>query len=55
MLRINVVTIFPAFFPGPLGQSILSRAKEAGLVEYHIIDRRDFTHDRHRTVDYAPY
>ena len=55
MLRINVVTIFPAFFPGPLGQSILSRAKEAGLVEYHVIDLRDFTHDRHRTVDDAPY
>ena len=55
MLRINVVTIFPDFFAGPLGLSILGRAKEAGIVEYHVIDLRDFTHDRHRTVDDAPY
>jgi len=55
MLRINVVTIFPDFFAGPLGISILGRAREAGLVEYRIIDLRDFTHDRHRTVDDAPY
>ena len=55
MLRINVVTIFPDFFAGPLGLSILSRAREAGIVEYRVIDLRDFTHDRHRTVDDAPY
>jgi len=54
-LRINVVTIFPEFFGGPLGLSIPARARDAGLVEYHIIDLRDFTHDRHRTVDDAPY
>jgi tRNA (guanine37-N1)-methyltransferase len=55
MLRINVVTIFPDFFAGPLGLSIPSRAREAGGVEYNIVDLRDFTHDRHRTVDDAPY
>ena len=55
MLRINVVTIFPEFFATPLGLSIPSRAKEAGSVEYRIIDLRDYTHDRHRTVDDAPY
>jgi tRNA (guanine37-N1)-methyltransferase len=55
MLRINVVTIFPEFFAGPLGLSILGRAKEAGLVEYRIVDLRDYTRDRHRTVDDAPY
>ena len=55
MLRINVVTIFPDFFAGPLGLSILGRAKEAGIVEYRVVDLRDFTHDRHRTVDDAPY
>lgn len=55
MLRINVVTIFPEFFAGPLGLSILARAKEAGIVEYRVIDLRDFTHDKHRTVDDAPY
>jgi tRNA (guanine37-N1)-methyltransferase len=55
VLRINVVTIFPDFFAAPLGLSIPSRAKEAGGVEYHVVDLRDFTHDRHRTVDDAPY
>jgi tRNA (guanine37-N1)-methyltransferase len=54
-LRINVITIFPEFFAGPLGLSIPSRAREAGLVDYRIVDLRDFTHDRHRTVDDAPY
>jgi len=54
-LRINVVTIFPEFFAGPLGLSIPSRARDAALVEYRIVDLRDFTHDRHRTVDDAPY
>jgi tRNA (guanine37-N1)-methyltransferase len=55
MLRINVVTIFPDFFAGPLALSILSRAREAGAVEYRVVDLRDFTHDKHRTVDDAPY
>ena len=55
MLRINVVTIFPDFFAGPLGVSIPSRARDAGLAEYRVVDLRDFTHDRHRTVDDAPY
>jgi tRNA (guanine37-N1)-methyltransferase len=54
-LKITVVTIFPDFFSGPLGLSIPARAKEAGAVEYNVIDLRDFTHDRHRTVDDAPY
>ena len=55
MLRINVITIFPEFFAGPLGLSILGRAKEAGITEYRVIDLRDFTKDRHRTVDDQPY
>ena len=55
MLRINVVTIFPEFFAGPLGLSILGRAKDAGIAEYRVLDLRDFTHDKHRTVDDAPY
>jgi tRNA (guanine37-N1)-methyltransferase len=54
MLRINIITIFPEFF-APLALSIPSRAKDAGGVEYHVVDLRDFTHDRHRTVDDAPY
>lgn len=54
-LRINVVTIFPEFFSGPLGLSIPSRAAAAGSVRYNLVDLRDFTHDKHRTVDDAPY
>jgi tRNA (guanine37-N1)-methyltransferase len=55
MMRINIVTIFPDFFTGPLSCSIPKRAREAGLVEYRIVDLRDHTHDRHRTVDDVPF
>ena len=54
-MRINIVSIFPDFFRGPLGLSIPKRAAEAGLVEYRLVDLRDFTHDAHRTVDDLPY
>ena len=54
-LRINVVTIFPEFFTGPLGLSIPEKARASGGVEYNIVDLRDFTHDKHRTVDDYPY
>jgi tRNA (guanine37-N1)-methyltransferase len=54
-VRINIVTIFPAFFREPLGLSIPGRAAAAGLVEYRVIDLRDHAHDRHRTVDDYPY
>ncbi|NJD11555.1 MAG: tRNA (guanosine(37)-N1)-methyltransferase TrmD [Gemmatimonadetes bacterium] len=50
-MRINIVTIFPAFFDGPLGLSIPARAAARGLVEYRLVDLRQYTHDRHRTVD----
>jgi tRNA (guanine37-N1)-methyltransferase len=55
MMRINIVTIFPAFFEAPLGLSIPGRAAAAGLVEYRVVDLRDFTRDRHRTVDDEPF
>lgn len=55
MLRVNVVTIFPEFFADPLSLSILGRAQGAGLVDFRVLDLRDFTRDRHRTVDDAPY
>jgi tRNA (guanine37-N1)-methyltransferase len=55
MLQVNIVTIFPEFFTGPLSLSIPMRAAAAGVVSYRVIDLRDFTHDRHRTVDDAPY
>ena len=54
-MRINIVTLFPDFFREPLGLSIPGRAAAAGLVEYRVVDLRDFTHDRHRTVDDYPY
>jgi tRNA (guanine37-N1)-methyltransferase len=54
-VRINLVTIFPEFFAAPLGISIPARAAAAGQVEYRIVDLRDYTHDRHRTVDDYPY
>lgn len=54
-MRIHIVTIFPDFFRGPLGISIPGRAARAGLVDYDLVDLRDFTHDRHRTVDALPY
>ena len=55
MLRINVVTIFPQFFEGPLSLSIPAKAAAAGSVEYRLVDLRDHTHDRHRTVDDYPF
>jgi len=55
MLTINVITIFPDFFVGPLGLSIPARAKAAGGVEYRLVDLRDFTTDKHKTVDDSPY
>ena len=55
MLRISIVTIFPDFFAAPLALSIPARAAAAGSVGYRVIDLRDFTHDKHRTVDDAPF
>ena len=52
---INVVTIFPEFFAAPLGLSIPARAAVAGSVTFNIVNLRDYTHDRHRTVDDTPY
>src|SRR5213596_1180106 len=55
MLTINVVTLFPEVFEGPLRVSILGRAAERGLVRYRIVQLRDYTHDRHKTVYDYPY
>ena len=54
-MRINVVTIFPEFFAAPLALSIPARAAAAGQVTYRVVDLRDYTHDRHRSVDDYPY
>jgi tRNA (guanine37-N1)-methyltransferase len=54
-MRFDLITIFPEFFGGPLDYGIVRRAREAKLIETHIHDLRDFTHDRHRTVDDRPF
>ena len=54
-MKFEIVTIFPEFFRGPLEHGIIRRAREAGLVEVEVVDLRDFTHDRHRTVDDRPF
>jgi len=55
MQRINVVTLFPDWFTAPLASSILGRAAAAELVKYRVVQLRDYTHDKHHTVDDAPY
>lgn len=54
-MRFDLITIFPGFFTGPLDYGIVRRAREARLIETHVHDVRDFTHDRHRTVDDRPF
>ncbi len=54
-MRFDIITIFPEFFGGPLDYGIVRRAREAKLIDAHIHDLRDFTHDRHRTVDDRPF
>jgi len=53
-MRVDVVTIFPAYL-APLELSLIGRAREQGLLDVAVHDLRDFTHDRHRTVDDTPY
>jgi len=54
-LRIDLVTIFPGMLEGPLGDGIVRRARDAGLVDIRVHDLRDYTEDRHRSVDDAPF
>jgi tRNA (guanine37-N1)-methyltransferase len=54
-MHFDLVTIFPDFFRGPLDYGILRRAREAGLVEIGVHDLREFTRDRHHTVDDRPF
>jgi tRNA (guanine37-N1)-methyltransferase len=55
MLTVNVVTLFPEWFAAPFATSILGRAAKAGLVRFRVVQLRDYTHDKHQTVDDAPY
>jgi tRNA (guanine37-N1)-methyltransferase len=54
-MKIDVLTLFPAMFAGPLDESIIMRARKAGLLELQIHQLRDWTHDRHKTVDDRPF
>jgi len=51
----RLLTIFPDFFHGPLQHGVVAKAAESGLLQIHIHDLRDWTHDRHRTVDDRPF
>ncbi|MEC9072735.1 MAG: tRNA (guanosine(37)-N1)-methyltransferase TrmD, partial [Myxococcota bacterium] len=53
--RFDVITLFPELLTGYLGGSIMGRAAEAGLVDVDFCNPRDFTEDRHRTVDDSPF
>jgi len=54
-MKIDVLTLFPAMFAGPLDESIIMRARKNGLLDLNIHQLRDWTHDRHKTVDDKPF
>jgi tRNA (guanine37-N1)-methyltransferase len=54
-VQFDLITIFPKFFHGPLDYGIVRRAREVKLIDVSVHDLRDFTHDRHRTVDDRPF
>jgi tRNA (guanine37-N1)-methyltransferase len=54
-MRFHILTIFPEFFEGPFRHGVVAKAAEAGLISIQIHDLRNWTHDRHRTVDDRPF
>ena len=54
-MRVDVLTLFPEMFSGALDVSIVQRARKTGVLELNIVNLRDFTHDRHKTVDDRPF
>ena len=54
-MKVDVLTLFPAMFAGPLDESIIKRARAAGLLDLRIHNLRDYAHDRHKTVDDRPF
>jgi len=54
-MKIDVLTLFPAMFAGPLDESIIKRARETGRLDLGIHNLRDYAHDRHKTVDDRPF
>jgi tRNA (guanine37-N1)-methyltransferase len=54
-MRIDIITLFPEMFEGPFGHSIVKRAKDKGIVEIHTHNLRDYSTNKHKKVDDAPY
>lgn len=54
-MLINIITIFPKFFKSPLEESLVKTAQKKGLIKIQVHDLRDYTHDRHKTVDDKPF
>ncbi|MEJ8544367.1 tRNA (guanosine(37)-N1)-methyltransferase TrmD [Brevibacillus borstelensis] len=54
-MRIDILTLFPEMFEGVLGSSILGKAKEKGIVDFHVTNFREFSESKHGTVDDTPY
>ena len=54
-MKVDVLTLFPGMFSGPLDESIIKRARTVGLLDFTIHNLRDYAHDRHRTVDDRPF
>src|SRR6266498_1871201 len=54
-MKIDVLTLFPEMFAGPLDVSIVARARKTGLLDLRVHNLRDWTHDRHKTVDDRPF
>ena len=54
-LRFDIVSIFPGMFESPFGDSIIQRAREEGLLDFHLHDLRDYSLNKHRKVDDAPF
>ena len=54
-MRIDIITLFPSMFRGPFNESIIKRARKKGILEINLHNLREFTNDRHRTVDDLPY
>jgi len=54
-MKIEVLTTFPEMFTGPLDYSMVKRARENGILDFRVVNLRDYTHDRHKTVDDRPF
>lgn len=54
-MRLDILTLFPGMYGGPLDESIIARARGRGIADVRIVNLRDYTHDRHGTVDDRPY